>query len=79
LWKAPSQVVTPIPDSIFLELTDWKVMGHHNQAEYQARSTPHKTIVGLSIPNCILEIPLTPMNARFLSHIDNFGSPPDDR
>jgi hypothetical protein len=29
--------------------------------------------------NCILEIPLIPMNLRFLTLIDNFGSPPDDR
>ena len=26
--------------------------------------------------NCILEFPQTHINARFLSHIDNFGSPP---
>ena len=32
-----------------------------------------------AISNCILEIPLIPMNARFLSQINNFGSPLDDR
>jgi hypothetical protein len=31
---------------------------------------------GGAIPNCILEFPQTHINARFLSHIDNFGSPP---
>jgi hypothetical protein len=30
----------------------------------------------VSIANCILEFPQTHINARFLSHIDNFGSPP---
>jgi len=30
-------------------------------------------------PNCILEFPQTHINARFLSPIDNFGLPLDDR
>jgi hypothetical protein len=29
--------------------------------------------------NCILEFPQTHIKARFLSHIDNFGSSLDDR
>jgi hypothetical protein len=29
-----------------------------------------------AISNCILEFPLIPKNPRFLSHIDNSGSPP---
>jgi hypothetical protein len=29
--------------------------------------------------NCILEFPQTHINARFLTHIDNYGSSPDDR
>jgi hypothetical protein len=31
------------------------------------------------VSNCILEFPQTPMDARFLTLIDNFGSPPDNR
>jgi hypothetical protein len=26
-----------------------------------------------NVPNCILEFPLIPMNARFLTHIDRIG------
>ena len=29
-----------------------------------------------SFANCIVDFPHTHINARFLSHIDNFGSPP---
>ena len=29
-----------------------------------------------AIPNCIVEFSQTHINTRFLSHIDNFGSPP---
>jgi hypothetical protein len=32
-----------------------------------------------AIPNRILAFPQTHINARFLSHIDNFGAPLDER
>ena len=41
--------------------------------DHKQRSLP------LSISNCILEFPQTHINARFLSHIDNFGLSPYDR
>jgi hypothetical protein len=33
----------------------------------------------VAISNCILAFPQTHINARFLSHIDNFGAPLDER
>jgi len=41
--------------------------------DHKQRSLP------LAMSNCMLEFPQTHINARFLSHIDNFGSPLDDR
>ena len=37
---------------------------------------PYLQASQVSISNCILEFPHTHINATFLSHIDNFGSPP---
>jgi hypothetical protein len=42
--------------------------------EYLSKQKPDRAIT-----KCIVDFPQTHINARFLSHIDNFGSPLDDR